>query len=304
MAWTQSRSKPSDARGTDGDASRRCRSTRLLLQCGQARPNRSRVSRISPSRRARRLTIASPIPVGPTVEATAAAEVITPRLALRATVANMLRHRLVDDIHAPPAFLGRASLRRLWCRGRRRSARGRRAGARIMLRIGDSHAGSTTPHGAEIPSKSINTGPSGGGSPSENTGVGRNGSKRFGEQVRCAHDRPRRSGTASARAHPPELLHPKSGPHKRANWRQSSAREENLGFWVDDEAKTLTFLDNTPLTVTRLDQFWISADRDGIFYEFDRRDGTLSYASSTTKGGVSTTIVGSGRCEAPPTEMR
>jgi hypothetical protein len=74
----------------------------------------------------------------------------------------------------------------------------------------------------------------------------------------------------------------------------SSAREENLGFWVDDEAKTLTFLDNTPLTVTRLDQFWISADRDGIFYEFDRRDGTLSYASSTTKGGVSTTIVGSG----------
>jgi hypothetical protein len=51
----------------------------------------------------------------------------------------------------------------------------------------------------------------------------------------------------------------------------SSAREDDLGFWVDDEAKTLTFLDNTPLTVTRLDRFWISADRDGIFYEFDRR---------------------------------
>ena len=45
----------------------------------------------------------------------------------------------------------------------------------------------------------------------------------------------------------------------------SSAREEDLGFWVDDEAKTLTFLDNTPLTVTRLDRFWISADRDGIY---------------------------------------
>jgi SPW repeat len=72
----------------------------------------------------------------------------------------------------------------------------------------------------------------------------------------------------------------------------SSAREEDLGFWVDDEAKTLAFLDNTPLTVTRLDRFWISAGRDGIFYEFDRQDGTLSYASSTTKDGVSTTIVG------------
>ena len=84
----------------------------------------------------------------------------------------------------------------------------------------------------------------------------------------------------------------------------SWAREEDLGFWVDDEARTLTFLDDTPLTVTRLDRFWISADRDGIFYEFDRRDGSLSYASSTTKDGVSTTIVGSGRCEAPPTPMR
>ena len=84
----------------------------------------------------------------------------------------------------------------------------------------------------------------------------------------------------------------------------SSAREEDLGFWIDDEAKTLTFMDHTPLTVTRLDRFWISADRDGIFYEFDRRGGTLTYASATTKDGVSTTIVGSGRCEAPPTEMR
>ena len=45
----------------------------------------------------------------------------------------------------------------------------------------------------------------------------------------------------------------------------SSAREEDLSFWIDDEAKTLTFLDNTPLTVTRLDRFWISANRDGVF---------------------------------------
>src|SRR5439155_21674638 len=77
----------------------------------------------------------------------------------------------------------------------------------------------------------------------------------------------------------------------------SSRREEDLGSWVDDAAKTLTFVDNTPLTVTRLDRAWISADRDGIFYEFDRHDGTLTYAASTTKDAVTTTIVGSGRCE-------
>jgi hypothetical protein len=80
----------------------------------------------------------------------------------------------------------------------------------------------------------------------------------------------------------------------------SSVKEENLDFWVDDEARTVTFPDNTPLTVTRLDQFWISANRDAIFYEFERRDGTLSYASSTTKGGTSTTIVGLGLCQASP----
>ena len=52
-----------------------------------------------------------------------------------------------------------------------------------------------------------------------------------------------------------------------------------MEFWVDDEARTLTLLDNAPLTVTRLDRFWISADRNGIFYEFDRRDGTLTYVN-------------------------
>ena len=151
---------------------------------------------------------------------------------------------------------------------------------------------------------------SGGRSPSENRGVGRTGSKRFGrtnerrERVRCAHDRACRSGTAGARAHLPELLHRKVVLISAPTGDTSSAREEDLGFWVDDEAKTLTFLDNTPLTVTRLDRFWISAGRDGIFYEFDRQDGTLSYASSTTKDGVSTTIVGSGRCKAPPTQIR
>ena len=85
---------------------------------------------------------------------------------------------------------------------------------------------------------------------------------------------------------------------------RSSSQEEKLGFWIDDEARTLAFQDNKPLTVTRFDRSWISADRDSIFYELDRGNGVLSYASSTIKDGVSTTIVGSGRCEAGPAPTR
>ena len=84
----------------------------------------------------------------------------------------------------------------------------------------------------------------------------------------------------------------------------SSTRKEDLAFQVDDAAKTVKFLDNTPLTITRLDRSWISANRDGIFYELNRQDGTLSYATSTMKDGVTTTIVGSGRCEIAPAPMR
>jgi hypothetical protein len=84
----------------------------------------------------------------------------------------------------------------------------------------------------------------------------------------------------------------------------ASTSEGNLGLWVDDEAKTLTFQDGTPLKVTRLDRLWISANRDDIYYELDRRDGTLTYASAATKDGVSTTIVGSGRCQTPRSQFQ
>ena len=76
----------------------------------------------------------------------------------------------------------------------------------------------------------------------------------------------------------------------------SSTREEEVPFVIDEATKTLTFSDNRPLTVTRLDKYWISANRDGTIYEFDRQDGTLTYASSTMQDGVTTTIVGSGQC--------
>jgi len=84
----------------------------------------------------------------------------------------------------------------------------------------------------------------------------------------------------------------------------SSTREEEVAFVIDEAAKKLTFSDNRPLTVTRLDKYWISANRDGIIYEFDRQDGTLTYANSTMQDGVTTTIVGSGQCAISPAPIR
>jgi len=84
----------------------------------------------------------------------------------------------------------------------------------------------------------------------------------------------------------------------------SSTREEEIMFVIDDVAKTLTFSDNGPLTITRLNKSWISANRDGIFYEFNRQDGSLTYASLTTQDGVTTTIVGSGQCAISPAPIR
>ena len=84
----------------------------------------------------------------------------------------------------------------------------------------------------------------------------------------------------------------------------SSTRKEEIAFVIDEAAKKLTFSDNRPLTVTRLDKYWISANRDGIIYEFDRQDGTLTYASSTMQDGVATTIVGSGQCAISSTPIR
>ena len=80
----------------------------------------------------------------------------------------------------------------------------------------------------------------------------------------------------------------------------SSTSEEQVVFALDEAAKTLTFSDNSPLTVTRLSKSWISANRDEVFYEFNRQDGTLTYASSTTQDGVTTTIVGAGQCAISP----
>ena len=76
----------------------------------------------------------------------------------------------------------------------------------------------------------------------------------------------------------------------------SSSIEENLGFWIDEAAKTIVLADGTPLTVRRFDDRWISASRGDMSYEFDRQNDNLTYASSTTKEGSATIIIGSGRC--------
>ena len=84
----------------------------------------------------------------------------------------------------------------------------------------------------------------------------------------------------------------------------SSSVEEHLGFWIDEAAKTLVLADGTPLTVRRFEDRWISAARGDMSYELDRQTGNLTYASSTTKDGTATIIVGSGHCEiaAGPTK--
>ena len=73
--------------------------------------------------------------------------------------------------------------------------------------------------------------------------------------------------------------------------------EEHISFLIDDANKTFTFADGRRLQITRFDKSWISANSEDIQYEFNRADSTLTYAGSTTKGNVTTTIIGSGRCE-------
>jgi hypothetical protein len=76
----------------------------------------------------------------------------------------------------------------------------------------------------------------------------------------------------------------------------SVQHEEHLIFWIDDIEKSLGFTDGVQLRISRFDQSWISGDRDGMRYEFDRSDGTLSFAGTTSDGTATTTVLGSGNC--------
>jgi hypothetical protein len=72
--------------------------------------------------------------------------------------------------------------------------------------------------------------------------------------------------------------------------------EGRTTFLIDEAAKTVIFSDGRRLRINRFDKSWISGNSEDIEYEFDRADGTLSYAGSTTTDNVTTTVIGSGRC--------
>jgi hypothetical protein len=80
----------------------------------------------------------------------------------------------------------------------------------------------------------------------------------------------------------------------------SKQSKEILTFRVDNTTKTLKFPDNTPLAIKRFDRSWITAEHGGIIYDFDRRNHMVSYAGSTAKGAIISTVVGSGGCHVAP----
>ena len=76
----------------------------------------------------------------------------------------------------------------------------------------------------------------------------------------------------------------------------SSSIEENFGFWIDEATKIVTLADGKKLDVRRFDDRWISAVTGDVSYELDRQNGNLTYAGSTMKDGIATTIIGAGQC--------
>jgi hypothetical protein len=76
----------------------------------------------------------------------------------------------------------------------------------------------------------------------------------------------------------------------------SSSTEEHFGFWIDEATKIVTLADGKKLNVRRFDDGWISAVSGDVSYELDRQNGNLTYAGSTMKDGIATTIIRAGRC--------
>jgi hypothetical protein len=84
----------------------------------------------------------------------------------------------------------------------------------------------------------------------------------------------------------------------------TSSSEENFGFWIDEATKIVTLADGKKLNVRRFDDGWISTVSGDVSYELDRQTGNLTYAGSTMKDGIATTIIGAGQCTLAPVPAR
>jgi hypothetical protein len=84
----------------------------------------------------------------------------------------------------------------------------------------------------------------------------------------------------------------------------SSSTEENFGFWIDEATKIVTLADGKKLAIRRFDDRWISGAHGDMSYELDRQNGNLTYAGSTMKDGIATTIIGAGKCTLAPDGSR
>ena len=80
------------------------------------------------------------------------------------------------------------------------------------------------------------------------------------------------------------------------NGTTSSCNGENFGFWINETTKVVTLADGKKLNVGRFDDGWITAVSGDVSYELDWQNGNLTYAGSTMKDGIATTIIGAGRC--------
>jgi hypothetical protein len=121
------------------------------------------------------------------------------------------------------------------------------------------------------------------------------------DEKRCCSEHARPDGVRrlAGKRGSPQLskLRKQKGRHSSApKGITSSTTEENFGFWIDEATKVVTLADGKKLNVGRFDDRWISAVSGDVSYELDRQNGNLTYAGSTMKDGIATTIIDAGRC--------
>src|ERR1700675_103159 len=92
---------------------------------------------------------------------------------------------------------------------------------------------------------------------------GRSNEMRY-SRMRAAPDGCRRLDGARGSSQLPKLPNKKVVIVDTPSRSTSSSIEENLGFWIDEAAKTLVLTDGTPLTVRRFGDHWISAAHGDI----------------------------------------